>query len=82
MALVNEFFLELPRNNMFATIAQEVKIFKVIRPSTDLIDLSVNDVTNSLAAHVIKAMHSAVDEMADDKTFHGYGPVSRTMGVR
>ena len=46
MALVNEFFLELPRNNMFATIAQEVKIFKVIRPSSDLIDLSVNDVTN------------------------------------
>ena len=74
MALVNEFFLELPRNNMFATIAQEVKIFKVIRPSSDLIDLSVNDVTNSLAAHVIKAMHSAVDEMADEKTFHGYGP--------
>lgn len=74
MALVNEFFLELPRDNMFATIAQEVKIFKIIRPSSDLIDLSVNDVHNSLAEHVIKAMHSAVDEMSDERTFHGYGP--------
>ena len=36
MALVNEFFLELPRNNMFATIAQEVNIFILLHSQSFL----------------------------------------------
>ena len=74
MALVNENFLELPQDNVFADIRREVEKFKVIYPSYRLIDLSVNDVTHSLGAHVAESMRQAVDEMAQVETFHGYGP--------
>ena len=74
MALVNENFLELPQENMFASIRGEVEKFKVIRPSGNLIDLSVNDVTHSLGTHVAESMRRAVDEMAQAETFRGYGP--------
>ena len=74
MALVNENFLELPQENVFASIRGEVEKFKVIRPSNNLIDLSVNDVTHSLGTHVAESMRQAVDEMAHTETFHGYGP--------
>ena len=42
MALVNENFLELPQDNVFADIRREVEKFKVIHPSYRLIDLSNN----------------------------------------
>ncbi|MBQ9839530.1 MAG: aminotransferase class I/II-fold pyridoxal phosphate-dependent enzyme, partial [Oscillospiraceae bacterium] len=74
MALVNENFLELPQDNVFADIRREVEKFKVIHPSYRLIDLSVNDVTHSLGAHVAESMRQAVDEMVQVETFHGYGP--------
>lgn len=79
MALVNEYFLELPKSNVFADLAKEVEKCRVIHAAADsahssLIDLSVNDVTHSLPDHVIRAMHQAVDEMAAPGTFRGYGP--------
>ena len=58
MALVNENFLELPQDNVFADIRREVEKFKVIHPSYRLIDLSVNDVTHSLGAHVRRRKES------------------------
>ena len=60
MALVNENFLELPQENVFANIRGEVEKFKVIHPSYNLIDLSVNDVIHSLVTHVTKSMRQAV----------------------
>ena len=39
-----------------------------------LISLGIGDVTQPLAPAIIKALHGAVDEMADAKTFRGYGP--------
>lgn len=74
MALVNEYFLELPKETVFSNITKEVEIFKVIRPTSQLIDLSINDVTCSLAEHIVENMHKAVNEMAKSSTFHGYGP--------
>ena len=74
MALVNEYFLELPKETVFSNITKEVEIFKVIRPTSQLIDLSINDVTCSLAEHIVENMHKAVNEMAESSTFHGYGP--------
>ncbi len=74
MALVNENFLELPQENMFASIRGEVEKFKVIRTSGILINLRVNDVNHSLGTHVAESMRRAVDEMAQAETFRGYGP--------
>ncbi|MCK4986334.1 MAG: LL-diaminopimelate aminotransferase, partial [Desulfobacterales bacterium] len=40
----------------------------------DIIKLGIGDVTRPLPKACIEAFHRAVDEMADDATFRGYGP--------
>ena len=74
MALVNEHFLKLPGSYLFSDIAKRVNAYKVTHPDTPLIRLGIGDVTCPLPAACIEAMHRAVDEMADAKSFHGYGP--------
>lgn len=74
MALVNEHFLKLAGNYLFADIAKRVNAFKVSHPKVKVISLGIGDVTRPLAPVVIEAMHKAVEEMANKATFHGYGP--------
>ncbi|MCR4766182.1 MAG: LL-diaminopimelate aminotransferase [Bacteroidaceae bacterium] len=74
MALVNEHFLKLPNNYLFADIAKKVNAFKVMHPKADVITLGIGDVTQPLCPAVIKAMHKATDEMATSQGFRGYGP--------
>ena len=74
MALVNEHFLKLPNNYLFADIAKKVNAFKVSHPKANVISLGIGDVTQPLCPAVIEAMHKAVDEMANKDTFRGYGP--------
>lgn len=74
MALVNEHFLKLSRNYLFADIAKKVKAFKTTHPKTRVISLGIGDVTQPLCPVVIEAMHKAVDEMATKASFRGYGP--------
>lgn len=74
MALVNEHFLKLPSNYLFSDIAKKVNSFRITHPKAKLIRLGIGDVTRPLPGACIKAMHKAVDEMADAKKFRGYGP--------
>ncbi|WP_177504189.1 LL-diaminopimelate aminotransferase [Anaerosinus sp.] len=74
MALINENYLKLPGSYLFAEIARRVSTFKAENPSADIIRLGIGDVTQPLAPASIKAMHDAVDEMANQATFRGYGP--------
>lgn len=74
MALVNEHFLKLPGNYLFSDIAKRVNSFKVTHPRQQVISLGIGDVTQPLPPACIKAMHRAVDDMADARTFRGYGP--------
>lgn len=74
MALVNEYFLRLSNNYLFADIAKKVNAYKVSHPKQRVISLGIGDVTQPLAPAVIEAMHKAVDEMANKATFRGYGP--------
>ena len=74
MALVNEHFLKLSESYLFANIAKKVNAFKVTHPKTRVISLGIGDVTRPLVPAVINAMHKAVDEMAVQATFRGYGP--------
>jgi LL-diaminopimelate aminotransferase len=74
MALVNEHFLKLPNNYLFADIAKKVNAFKVSHPKANVISLGIGDVTQPLCPAVIEAMHKAVDEMGKGETFRGYGP--------
>ncbi len=74
MALVNEHFLKLPNNYLFADIAKKVNAFKVTHPKADVISMGIGDVTLPLCPAVIESMHKATDEMAVQSSFRGYGP--------
>ena len=74
MALVNDHFLKLSNNYLFADIAKKVNAYQVGHPKERVISLGIGDVTQPLAPAVIEAMHKAVDEMSQKATFRGYGP--------
>lgn len=74
MALVNEHFLKLPCNYLFADIAKKVNAYKIAHPKQRVISLGIGDVTQPLCPAVIQAMHKAVEEMAVQASFRGYGP--------
>lgn len=74
MLTVNENFLKLPGNYLFAEIANRISAYKAENPEKNLISLSIGDATRPLSPAVITAMHKAVDEMGTIEGFHGYGP--------
>lgn len=74
MALVNEHFLKLSNNYLFADIAKKVKAYQVSHPKQRVVSLGIGDVTQPLCPTVVEAMHKAVDEMATKASFRGYGP--------
>lgn len=74
MALINENYTKLPGSYLFSDIAKKVSEFKNANPTAPVIRLGIGDVTKPLPEAAIKAMHQAVDDMADAKTFRGYGP--------
>ncbi len=74
MITINEHYLKLQKSYLFSDIAKRVTIFQKNNPDTDLIKLGIGDVTRGLPRASIDAFHKAVDEMAEDSTFRGYGP--------
>lgn len=74
MAFVNENYLKLPGSYLFAEIARRVNTYKSENPDASIIRLGIGDVTRPLPPSVIDHLHQAVDEMAKEETFRGYGP--------
>lgn len=74
MALVNNHFLDLQANYLFADIAKRVAAFKEKHPQADVISLGIGDVTQPLCPAVIDAIRRAASEMATAEGFRGYGP--------
>ena len=74
MSLINENFLKLSDNYLFAEIARRVAEYKSSKPGSKLIRLGIGDVTRALPQVCVEAMHKAVDEMGDAASFRGYGP--------
>ena len=71
---INKNFLDLEESYLFSTVNKKTREFQTAHPDADIIKLSIGDVTRPLCPAVIDAMHNAVDEMADEKTFRGYPP--------
>ena len=71
---INENFLKIESSYLFSNIAKKVKAYTKANPDKEIIRLGIGDVTSPLAPACIEAMHKAVDEMADEKTFRGYPP--------
>ncbi|WP_101689171.1 LL-diaminopimelate aminotransferase [Dysgonomonas massiliensis] len=74
MIKINENYLKLGANYLFSEIARKVNEYKSANPDAKLIRLGIGDVTRPLPQACIKAMHTAVDEMATSENFKGYGP--------
>ena len=74
MIRVNENYLKLQASYLFSDIAKRVTEFQSSHPDREIIKLGIGDVTRGLPRACIEAFHRAVDEMADDATFRGYGP--------
>ena len=71
---INKNFLDLEESYLFSTVNKKTREFAAAHPQADIIKLSIGDVTRPICPAVIDAMHKAVDEMADEKTFRGYPP--------
>jgi len=74
MININENFLNLQDSYLFSTIAKKVAEFSKANPDKKIIKLGIGDVTRPIVPAVIEAMHKAVDEMAEQNSFKGYGP--------
>ena len=71
---INKNFLDLEASYLFSTVNKKTREYIAAHPGADVIKLSIGDVTKPICPVVIDAMHKAVDEMADEKTFRGYPP--------
>ena len=74
MITINENYLKLRSSYLFAEIKNRTAAYQAAHPEKELIKLGIGDVTRPLPQACIQAFHQAVDEMADGKTFRGYGP--------
>ncbi len=74
MIKINEHYLKLQESYLFSDIARRVEAFVEAHPGKELIRMGIGDVTHALPPACIEAFHKAVDDMADDATFRGYGP--------
>ena len=74
MITINEHYLKLQASYLFSDIAKRVNSYQENNPDKDIIKLGIGDVTRGLPPACVAAFHQAVDEMAADASFRGYGP--------
>ncbi|MES9881016.1 MAG: LL-diaminopimelate aminotransferase [Sedimenticola sp.] len=74
MIKINESYQKLQASYLFSDIAKRVNAHVDANPDEKIIRLGIGDVTRALPDACVKAFHAAVDEMASDSSFHGYGP--------
>lgn len=73
MAIINKRLEELQRKDIFLNVSRRVFEYKEKNPDVKLIFLGIGDVSKPIVKPVIDAMHNAVDDLSDIKTFKGYG---------
>ncbi len=74
MIKINENYRKLQASYLFSDIAKRVAAHQEANPDKKVIKLGIGDVTRALPDACIQAFHAAVDEMASEDTFRGYGP--------
>lgn len=74
MIRMNSHYKKLKASYLFSDIAKRVSAFQEAHPEMPVIRLGIGDVTRALPEACIQALHKAVEEMASEATFRGYGP--------
>lgn len=73
MAKINNNYQKLQAGYLFPEIARRTREFAKLNPGVELVKLGIGDTTLPLSPTVIKALRAAVDDLADAKTYTGYG---------
>lgn len=76
MVYINENYLNLNKNYLFAKISDEKSNYVKNNPQKKLIDLSIGDVTLPLAPSSIEGINKACYNLSKKETFLGYPPSS------
>lgn len=71
---INENYLLLKSNYIFAEINQRVEEYSKENPEADVIRMGIGDVTKPLPPAIVNEFKRAVTEMGNQEKFHGYGP--------
>lgn len=71
---LNENFGRIKPSYLFSDVAKRVREYAAAHPDKKILRLGIGDVTLPLTPTVIRAQHTATDEMADASTFRGYAP--------
>lgn len=74
MAKLNVNYLKLQAGYLFPEIGRRINEFARNNPDKKIIRMGIGDVTRPLSPAIIRAFHEGVEEMADARTFRGYGP--------
>jgi len=74
MITVNQNYTKLEASYLFSDIEGRISEYQANHPEKGIIKLGIGDCTRALPGACIRAFHRAIDEMADDATFRGYGP--------
>ena len=76
MVKINHKVIELEENNIFLNVTKYINEYKLNNPNKEILSLGIGDVTLPVVSPVITAMHKAVEDLANKKTFKGYNSVS------
>src|ERR1035438_10168973 len=71
---INENYMLLKSNYIFAEINRRVEEFHKENPNAQIIKMGIGDVTRPLPRAVVEAFDKSVLEMGDADTLMGYGP--------
>ena len=74
MIKFNSNFNNLKKDYLFVDMRRKISEYQLKNPDAKIIKLGIGDVTLPICPVIIEAMHSAVNEMSNAKTFKGYGP--------
>jgi len=70
---LNEELFALDNENIFSKVTEKVNAYKKEHPDKDVVSLGIGDVSKPIAKPIIEAMHNAVNDLSEFKTFKGYG---------
>ena len=73
MARINPNYKKLQSGYLFPEISRRIKEFQQQNPDAELIKLGIGDTTLPLTGSTIKSLHEAVDKLAEEETYSGYG---------
>lgn len=79
---VNKNFAKLKDAYLFRIVDQKKREYIAKNPDKKIISLGIGDTTLPLCPAVIDALHGAANEMADIKTYKGYGLEQGTQKLR